>query len=358
MQDAATKPVRLDFASGGWALALGAALCAGVVAWSFLGAGGPRRSPRVDQAGFDLSNLSLDRSALVAATTPDALPALDEPGTLGAAEAKAFRLPERGKLLVDPDRVVGVVVNGEARAYPLRLLAWHEVVNDVVGGAPIVVTWGALADAVRVFDRRVGARTLRFAASGLLWSSTLVLHDRPDVPSEAPWTAALWSPLHARCVAGPRLGEALAPVRHQVVPWSAWVEAHPATRVMAPDPARGKLYRRDPYHSYVGSDILRFPVAPLPPAGAAPAGMPPLAKKTPCIIVGPAGERRVFPLPLIARRTDAERVWTTRVDGAPVTFRYFPGDPASASVETALEVVHAAWFAWYAAHPGDATLAE
>lgn len=350
---AAQKPVRLDFASGGWALCLGLAIGAGIVAWSFLGAAGPRRTPRVDQAGLDLSNLSLDRSALVAATTPDALPALDEPGSLGAAEARTFKLPERGKLIVDGDRVVGVVVGGEARAYPLRLLAWHEVVNDVVGGVPIVVTWGALGDAVRVFDRRVGATTLRFAASGLLWSSTLVMHDRPDAGPPA-----LWSPLHARCVAGPRLGRTLTPVRHELVPWAAWEAAHPDTRVMRPDPARGKLYRRDPYHSYAGSDILRFPVAPLPPAGAGPKGMPPLAKKTPCIIIGPPGARRVFPLPLIAARTDAERVWITKVGDERVTFRYFPGDPASASVETKLEVIHAAWFAWYAAHPGDATLAE
>ncbi len=60
------------------------------------------------------------------------------------------------------------MIGGEARAYPLRILHWHEVVNDVVGGVPIVVTYGSLTDSVRVFDRRVGGATLRFGASGLL----------------------------------------------------------------------------------------------------------------------------------------------------------------------------------------------
>lgn len=360
-----SKPATLDFWSGGWAIALAVALCGGVVAWTFLR---PHGGAPVTNVRFDLSVCLVTSKELVVATLPDALPPIDDPApaeggarhgqpSLVTAEvAKKVKLPEHGRFILDPDRVVGVSINGEARAYPLRVLHWHEVVNDVVGGVPIVVTYGSLTDSVRVFDRRAGGATLRFGASGLLWNSNLLLYDR-DAPAPS-----LWSQLQARAVTGPAAtaGARLAPLRAQLVPWSAWVEAHPDTKVLCPDLDRAKLYKRDPYHSYAGSDILRFPVAPLPPDAAAPAGEPPLARKAPCLVIGRPGERRVVPLSLLARRTDASRSWSTTIAGAPVTLRYHAGDSPTATVEAPpeVEVVQSSWFGWFATHPDDARFVD
>ncbi len=361
---AESKPVHLDFWSGGWAVVLAFALCGGVVAWTFLR---PHGGKPVSNVSFDLSVCLVTSAELVVATQPDALPPIDDPrfpaageasvlhgaaSLVTAAEAKKVRLPEHGKFLLDPDRVVGVTIGGESRAYPLRILHWHEAVNDVVGGVPILVTYGSLTDSVRVFDRRVDGATVRFGASGLLWNSNLLLYDRDAK------TPSLWSQLQARAVTGPAAerGTRLTALRAQLVPWSAWVEAHPDTKVLCPDLDRAKLYKRDPYHSYVGSDILRFPVAPLPPTGAAPEGEPPVARKAPCLVIGRPGDRRVVPLSLVARRTDAARSWSTTIAGAPVTFRYHAGDAPTATVEAPpdVEVVQSSWFGWFATHPDDA----
>ena len=74
---------------------------------------------------------------------------------------------DRKKVALDTDPVIGVVVGDEARAYPLRILQVHEVVNDTLGGAPIAVVYQPLCGAMAVFDRNVGGETLTFASSGL-----------------------------------------------------------------------------------------------------------------------------------------------------------------------------------------------
>ena len=111
----------------------------------------PTRNP----IAFDLSTCLVDADLLVdIGVEPDAVPPLDEPRTIDRTGVERLNRQGRGKLLVPRDRVVGVRMGGEARAYPLRLLRWHEVVNDTVGNQPLLVTYCPLADSVVVFDRR------------------------------------------------------------------------------------------------------------------------------------------------------------------------------------------------------------
>jgi len=299
--------------------------------------------------GFDLTTSLVPRDRIAAAGMPrDGLLALDEPATLTVAEVEARNHEGRGKFLLPHDRVLGVEVAGEARAYPLRLLRWHEVVNDRIGGRAILVSYNPLCDSAVVSDRLLGGETLAFGVSGLVANSNMLLYDRRSKPE----SCSLWSQLEARAVAGPAAADAsrLEVLPAAIATWEQWLERHPGTRVLAPVDRMRTLYKRDPYHSYFGSDVLRFPVEPLPPTGE-------LALKDRVLIVTVDGTDTVFALRRIAHSAGAASgAWDTTVSGIPLRVR-FDLDAGAAVVEPAADpgagfaTRQCFWFAWYAAHP-------
>jgi len=300
----------------------------------------------VESYGFDLSTCLIPRREIVAGGVPrDGIPAITDPPIIRASQAD---------FLKPPDRVIGLALGGQARAYPLRVLNWHEVVNDTVGGVPVAVTYCPLCDSAVVFDRRMAGRTLEFGVSGLLYNSNLLMYDRTGGHEPE----SLWSQLQFRAVAGPAAaaGLRLTVLPADLVRWVDWRERHPETTVLGQDPARVRLYKRDPYASYFGSDRLMFPVSPLPPGDARPDGRGTLpSHKTPVVVIAIGDRRGVYPLPWIAACADAEGRATLRLGSADVAFRYRP-DPPTAAVEVSgsdapVEIVHAFWFAWYAMHP-------
>ncbi len=134
--------------------------------------------------GFTLEPCLVPRALLVASGMPkDGLAALVDPPVWTGLQADAARVGH-GRFLVPSDRVVGVRLGGAARAYPLRMLVWHEVVNDTLGGVPIAVTYDPLCDSAVAFRREVRGETLAFGVSGLLFDSNLVLYDRRAAAGE------------------------------------------------------------------------------------------------------------------------------------------------------------------------------
>lgn len=349
--EAVGRPQRLlDFRSGGWVLLIAAGLCAATVVLWVQRLGGQRPTPgdgrNVATYGFDLSTCLVPREELVAAGfAKDGLPAMTDPAVFTPVQAEEFtqqlRAAHQGRFLVDNDRVIGVVVDGVARAYPLRVLTWHEVVNDTVGGRPIVVTYNPLCDSTVVFDRRVAGETLEFGVSGLLYNSNLVMYDRrPEGRGES-----LWSQLQFRAIAGPAAeqGQTLALVPAVVVHWSDWLTRHPATTVLAPDRDRLRVYQNT-YEPYFGSDVLRFPVSPLPPETER-------RLKTPGVAVRTRGNWHFYFLSDIAAQAAGAGKWDATVDGVSLRCEYRP-DPATAWIQAdhpaSVDVVYAFWFAWYA----------
>lgn len=154
--------------------------------------------------------------------------------------------------LSDDSRVIGVVRNGEARAYPLAVLNWHEIVNDTVD-VPILVTYCPLCGSGVVADRRVDGETAVFGVSGLLWNSDLVMYDTV--------TDSLWSQLLATAIRGPATGTELTLLPATMATWGEWRTEFPETRVLLPPPesntVRGRRqardYDRDPYAGYARS---------------------------------------------------------------------------------------------------------
>jgi hypothetical protein len=142
----------------------------------------------------------------------------------------------------DQDPIIGLVVGDDARAYPIRLLSSHEIVNDVVGGEPVVVTWCPLCFSAMVFSRIVDDKELTFGVSGFLYNNNLVMYDHR--------TNTLWSQLVAEAVKGAYHGERLELFPSVMTSWGEWRERYPKTRVLSAE--RLGLLADDVVDPYVG----------------------------------------------------------------------------------------------------------
>ncbi len=184
-----TRPdgVKLDFRSGGWVILLSVLVMAGLIIWRVVPSVRQGRTPYgtsqpgLPYNGFDLSTCLVPRELIAIGIPRDTLLPLDEPPLVPADRIEAVNREFR-KYLLPGDRVIGVTVAGQARAYPLRVMAWHEVCNDTLGGTAIAVTYSPLCDSAAVFERQVGGRELHFGVSGLLYNSNLLMYDRPASP--------------------------------------------------------------------------------------------------------------------------------------------------------------------------------
>jgi len=334
----------------GWWVLVAAIVVSIIVTFSVLRTTfGPKTSTGADSISLD--PCLIDRDELIQAMALDGLKALTMPSTMTPAEVSARNENERGKVLVSADRVIGVVLGGEARAYPLRLLRWHETVNDVVGGQAIAVTYSPLSGGLAVWDRMVDDREIELAVSGRIYNSNTLLYDRRQDGQ----ASSLWHQLSGEAIAGPASGRRMEPLPAELQTWAEWTQAHPDTTVMAPDQDSKRLYKRDPYHSYRGSDVLRFPVEPLPPAGA-------LNHKDLLAIVTHSGQDTVFALPYLEYAVGASRgKWAALIGEEVFLIEYdvelgtFAVEPRDVGVADP-PVRFAYWFEWYSLHPDAAPL--
>ena len=148
----------------------------------------------------------------------DAIPAIDRPTFEPVASARGFNGNEL---------MVGLVGNGERRAYSTWQLDRHEIVNDTFEGRPVAVTWCPLCGTAIVYERTVAGRTLTFGVSGLLYRDALVMYDRE--------TDTLWSHVDGRALDGPLLGETLQPVPAIHATWKQWKALYPESVVLEKD---------------------------------------------------------------------------------------------------------------------------
>lgn len=254
--------------------------------------------------------------------TVDGIPALNAPRKAAIEEADRVLKPD--------DPVLGLVIGGEAVAYPIRLLNWHELINDEVGGIPVAVTYCPLCRSGIVFDRKAGKSVREFGVSGLLYNSDLVMYDRG--------TRSLWSQIMAESIAGPSTGARLSRLPASRASWVKWKAAHPATRAVLFDTGHTRDYSADPYAGYEDSPGLYFPVAHEDSR---------LARKS--VIFGVSLPEGAAAVPVAALRRGA--VIRVRLGKRTIVFREDGG--ARAFDEEGREVagLEAYWFAWAAFHP-------
>jgi hypothetical protein len=258
-------------------------------------------------------DLPVPTTEMVAAVHRDHIPAVVDPAF--ASDWDNLSLPadsdaDTTRLPADAP-VVGVEREGSARAYPLRVLEWHEVVNDVFGG-PLLVTYCVQCGSAVVAERTVGERPTTFGVSGYLWRSDLVLYDEA--------TRSLWSQLLATAVNGPATGERLSILPSTLTTWEAWRADHPGTRVLLPPPAsntvRGRTARGDyfvPKYSY-DEDVL---------IGYSGSGTR-LHPQDLVLGIERGDDARAYPARLVADREGG--VVTDTVGGVPVVVATAPGE--------------------------------
>jgi len=147
--------------------------------------------------------------------------------------------------LEDEDLVVGLLIGGFSRAYPVRLLSLHEVVNDRVADRAIAVTWCPLCYSAVVFDRIVDGEEFTFRASGYLLHDNLVMIDHP--------TDTLWSQLLGQGIKGAQRGSVLQVIPSTITSWEIWREAYPDSLVLSTERMGYASGLPDPYQGYFGS---------------------------------------------------------------------------------------------------------
>jgi len=205
----------------------------------------------------DFSKHSVPFDEIVSGGPPkDGIPPIDDPAFENLTDAAARIAPN--------EPVVGLIVNGQAKAYPLSVLMWHEIVNDVVGGVPVAVTYCPLCNSAIVFDRRVGDRILDFGTTGKLRKSDMVMWDRQ--------TESWWQQFMGEAIVGALTGAQLKVLPSRLESFASFVMRRPDGAALRPNHPKLRAYGRNPYVQY---DSAPWPFLY---RGDAPEGIAPLAR--------------------------------------------------------------------------------
>ncbi len=182
----------------------------------------------------DFAKRSVDTDEILSGGPPkDGIPSIDDP---------RFRPVAAGVELADTEPVIGLIVGGDARAYPLRILTWHEIVNDTVGGVPVAVTYCPLCNSSIVFERTVDGRILDFGTTGKLRNSDLVMYDRQ--------TESWWQQFTGEAIVGAMTGTELKVLPSRLESWERFKTRAPEGKVLMPGNPNMRDYGRNPYVGY------------------------------------------------------------------------------------------------------------
>lgn len=279
------------------------------------------------QPAFDLQRTTIPRNEIRSGGPPkDGIPAITNPKMIPV---------EAARYLKSDDRVIGVLLGEKARAYPLRILNYHEVVNDVIAKTPVAVTYCPLCDSAVVFDRRTPLGVREFGVSGLLYNSNVLMYDRRGRPE------GLWSQMKTEGVSGPGVGKPLKMLPLELTTWQDWKTRYPQTQVMSPRTGYPRDYGRSPYSRYFATDRLMFPATPEDDR---------LDKKAPVLGVWTEKAARAYP---VSAFSEDRRQVTDTFDGHEIVIEYNPAARSLRVVKAHEDVnwAYSFWFAWYAFRP-------
>jgi hypothetical protein len=171
----------------------------------------------------------------------DGIPPIDEPKFISVEVADKWLKPQ--------EPVVAVEIEDAAKAYPLQILIWHEIVNDTLGKTPVAVTFCPLCYSAIVFDRRFDNRTLTLGVSGFLRYSDMVMYDRQ--------TETLWQQFAGQGLVGQYAGKHLTKIPAQIISFEQFRKAYPQAQVLSKETGHKRAYGRNPYSGY--DDINKSP---------------------------------------------------------------------------------------------------
>ncbi|MGB7180644.1 MAG: DUF3179 domain-containing protein [Burkholderiaceae bacterium] len=279
--------------------------------------------------GFDLGDALIPEALIKHGGPPrDGIPAIDEPRFLTASQADHLK-PQT--------RVMGIMRNGVAKAYPILIMNWHEIVNDKFADEPVVVTYCPLCGTGMAFEATINNKALTFGVSGLLYNSDVLLYDRQ--------TESLWSQLMVKSVAGPMKTTPLKSVVMAHTSWEDWLNRHPDTLVLSSETGHQRDYQRNPYQGYEDTKTVMFAVR-----HASERFHP---KELVLGLVG-GKEQMAWPFSQLRQAGIAGKPVHFIYDDQPMTVEYNDKHKTARlldSTGTEVPTVISFWFAWYAFYP-------
>jgi hypothetical protein len=295
---------------------------------SYLLAFGASTAGAQSRNGFDFSDALVPVDQILwGGVRRDGIPSIDKPKFLAAAEAKSIS---------KSDRILGVYRNGIAKAYPIRILEKHEVVNDYFGKDAVVVSYCPLCFSGMSFLVSSDELTFTFGVSGLLYNSDVLLYDHQS--------GSLWSQIMMQSVSGPLKGTTILPIATSHTSWREWRSRHPNTLLLSSDTGFAISYRDRPYQEYKGNGRLMFPVANK-------SGL--YAKKERTLGITLGDTYKAYPFKEL--RKNGQSTFQDTVGGTPLSIEWnrkesFARAMTADGEEIPTVIVY--WFAWYAFHPG------
>ncbi len=202
-------------------------------------------SSRISTYGWktDFSRHSVPFGEVLSGGVPrDGIPPIDKPEFVTVADADGW--------LAKQEPVIALEINGDARAYPLQVMIWHELVNDEVGGMPVTVSFCPLCNSVLIFDRKLDGVVYDFGVSGNLRNSDLIMWDRQ--------TESWWQQLTGNAIIGQLAGKKLRILPSSIIAWSDFKAAHPQGKVLSKKTGYLRRYGDNPYVGYDRADTPPF----------------------------------------------------------------------------------------------------
>ncbi len=255
----------------------------------------------------------------------DCIPSIDEP-VFGSVS-------ETSEWLEDEDIVFGMDYEGIQRAYPQRIMNWHEIVNDRFNQEPVAITFCPLCGSAVGFVRKVSGEAAEFGVSGKLHNSDLVMYDR--------LTESYWQQITGKAIIGEAKGQKLEQVPIITTSWGEWKKAHPETEALSRETGFSRNYDQYPYGTYEQDDELYFGVENLDKS---------LQVKTVVYGVEVGGEARAYTEEdLKSLRTIEDELGGVKIG----LEREESGEVKVTNLETSevITPIRLFWFAWAAFHP-------
>lgn len=278
--------------------------------------------------GFNLDRLTVPAEQILSGGPgKDGIPAILNP---------RFVEGNKANFMKSHDVILGLTMDGHSRAYPIKILNWHEIVNDKIDDRKFIVTYCPLCGSGMAFLARVDNRTLTFGVSGLLYNSDVLLYDHQS--------ESLWSQIRGQAISGKAAGQTLTQYPLTLTRWQQWLSDHPQTLVLSERTGYYRNYSQDPYAGYSRSPRLFFPVA-----NKAPSIYP--TKET---VLGYKGKKKQIAFPLSELRKNAEETFSYEFEGEMLNIHWDQQNQSATMTDQNGELHNTTmlyWFAWYAFYP-------
>ncbi len=285
----------------------------------------------------DFSKHSVPYSEILSGGPPkDGIPAIDEPRFVSVKEADVWLEPQ--------EPVIFFQIDDDARAYPIQIFMWHEIVNDTVGDVPVAVTFCPLCNTAVAFERTLDGQVLDFGTTGRLRFSNLIMYDRQ--------TESWRQQATGEAIVGELTGRQLTFCPASIIGWDDFKAAHPDGKVLSRETGYTRSYGRNPYVGY--DDVNRPPFLYKGPE--TPGALPPMARvltvdlngeavaypydvmqeahvvndtvgDTPVVVLWASGTASALDASTVASGRDigAVNVFSRELEGQTLTFRFEDG---------------------------------